>query len=116
MSLSERLLLLCLALVPLAAGADERILAYHADITVSADGSLLVNETIRVRAEGQQIRQGIYRDFPTKYRDRLGNHYQVEFEVLNVRRNGRPEPYHVARRSNGKRGVYRQTGHFDRRG
>jgi hypothetical protein len=50
---------------PLAAVADERILSFHSKIDVAADGGMDVTETIRVRAEGQAIRHGIYRDFPT---------------------------------------------------
>ena len=57
--------------------ADERILDYQSDILVHYDGNLVVTETIQVRAEGENIRRGIYRDFPTSYKDRLGNHYQL---------------------------------------
>ena len=59
------------------AQADERILAYHSDIRIDADGAMTVTETIRVRAEGTNIRRGIYRTFPTTYRDRAGNAYRV---------------------------------------
>ena len=52
--------LLCLAS---SAWADERILDYRSDIEVHEDGWLTVTETIRVRAEGNQVRRGIYRDF-----------------------------------------------------
>jgi uncharacterized membrane protein YgcG len=83
--------------------ADERILKYHSDILIHADGSLMVTETIRVRAEGQDIRRGIYRDFPTKYKDRFNNHYHVGIQVLNVQRNGSQEPFHTENRSNGIR-------------
>jgi uncharacterized membrane protein YgcG len=99
-----RALAACLALgFLLPAAADERILAYRSDISVQADGQLLVTETIRVRAEGQDIRRGIYRDFPTRYRDRFGNHYRVDFEPLSVRRDGQPEAWHSEQRSNGVR-------------
>ena len=47
------------------AAAREEILSYIADINVQDDGALEVTETIKVRAEGRQIRRGIYRDFPT---------------------------------------------------
>ena len=83
--------------------ADERILDYHSEITVAADGTMVVDENIRVRAEGQQIRRGIYRDFPTDYQDALGNHYVVDFQVLSVHRDGQPEPWHSESRSNGVR-------------
>jgi uncharacterized membrane protein YgcG len=83
--------------------ADERILDYQSDITIHTDGNLIVTETIRVRAEGQNIRNGIYRDFPTRYTDRFGNHYQVELDVQDVYRNGSTESFHTEKRSNGIR-------------
>jgi uncharacterized membrane protein YgcG len=86
-----------------AAHADERILEYRSEIEVHADASMTVSETIVVQAEGNVIRRGIFRDFPTDYRDRFGNRYRVGFEVLEVRRNGNPEAWHAERRSNGVR-------------
>jgi len=83
--------------------ADERILDYQADILVHADGELLVSETIRVRAEGQDIRRGIYRDFPTRYTDRFGNRYRIKLDIIDVKRDGAVEPYHTENRSNGVR-------------
>ena len=85
------------------AWADERILAFSSDIVVHPDASMTVTETVTVRAEGDQIRRGIFREFPTDYRDRLGNRYRVGFEVLSVRRDGAGEPYHAERLSNGVR-------------
>ncbi len=92
--------------------ADERILDYHADILIHADGGLMVTETIRVRAEGNHIRRGIYRDFPTAYKDRQGNHYKVSFQVLDVQRDGRREAYHTKNRSNGVRVYIGSSGHL----
>ncbi len=81
----------------------EAVREFHADIEVLRDGGLRVTETIRVRAEGQEIRRGIYRDFPTDYRDRQGNRVRVGFEVLEASRDGRPEPYRTSRQGNGVR-------------
>src|SRR3546814_11281100 len=58
---------------------------------------------IRVRAEGRAIRRGIYRDFPTRYRDRIGNRVVVGFEVVGVQRDGKPEPWFTANVDNGVR-------------
>ena len=85
------------------ASADERILNYDSDLAIQADGSLLVTETIRVRAEGVNIRRGLYRDFPTRYKDRYGNRVVVDFELLGVERDGRSEPNFTERLSNGVR-------------
>jgi uncharacterized membrane protein YgcG len=86
-----------------AAGAQERIVDFGADITVAADGALTVTETIVVQAEGQTIRRGILRDFPTEYRDRAGNTVRVPFDVLAVTRNGAAEDYAIESLDNGVR-------------
>ncbi|KLI98990.1 DUF2207 domain-containing protein [Luteimonas sp. FCS-9] len=101
-----RLLLSCLLLMLLCAAplrAQERILAYDSELRLGADGVLEVTERIRVRAEGRDIRRGIYRDFPTRYRDRHGNRIVVDFEMAELLRDGRPEPFFVESLSNGVR-------------
>ena len=99
----KRFWLACLLLTPAFAAADERILSFDSDIVVRQDGSIEVTETIRVRAEGQQIRRGIYRDFPTDYEDRLGNDYDVRFKPLAVLRNDRVESFNAQKMDNGVR-------------
>ena len=81
----------------------EEILSFHSDIRVNPDSTVLVHETIRVRAEGNQINHGIYRDFPTHYRDRLGNSYALTFKVREALRDGEIEDYHFDDLSNGVR-------------
>jgi uncharacterized membrane protein YgcG len=93
---------LCCALAAPARG-DERILDYRSDIHLSGGGALSVTETLQVRAEGRDIRRGIYRDFPTRYRDRRGNRVTAGFRPLSVRRNGAEEPWHSEDRANGVR-------------
>ncbi|MDR2215157.1 MAG: DUF2207 domain-containing protein [Nevskiaceae bacterium] len=95
--------LLALLAWPLAGRADERILSFYSQIEVTADGGMNVTETIRARAEGRNIRHGIYRDFPTDYRDRFGNAVRVAFEPRTLTRDGGAEPFHTERRSNGVR-------------
>ncbi len=92
----RRLLILAL-LLPLAATADERILSFHSDIRVFTDGMVEVTETIHVRAEGKQIRRGIYRDFPVDYMDRLGIDYRLRLEPIAVLRDGQAESWHSVR-------------------
>ena len=87
----------------LAASADERILDFDSHIQVRRDASLAVTETIRVVAGGDQIKRGIYRDFPIKYTNDLGLRVRVGFQVTDVRRDGQPEPYHLENQSNGIR-------------
>jgi uncharacterized membrane protein YgcG len=81
--------------------AQERILDYNIVIDIEGSGDLIINEKIAVVVEGISIRRGIYRTFPTRYKDRLGNRFNVDFEVLQVLRNGEPEPWFINKRSNG---------------
>jgi uncharacterized membrane protein len=97
------IILLFLSLYPRLVFAEERILSFHSDITVLRDASITVRETIRVKSEGNKIKHGIYRDFPTRYRDHFGTRYVVGFTVLAVLRDGHPEPFHTERMSNGER-------------
>jgi uncharacterized membrane protein YgcG len=83
--------------------ASEEILDYHSDIRVRQDASLLVTETILVRSAAVNIRHGIYRDFPTRYKDPLGNRYVIHFEVSQVLRDGQREKFHIKDQSNGER-------------
>ena len=100
----RRLALFALLYAPaLTRAQSERILDYHSDLTLENDGSLLVRESIHVFAAGNQIRHGIYRDFPTRYRDPFGNRYVVGFEVTSATRDNAPEPFRVEDQLNGKR-------------
>ncbi len=93
-------ILLIAALALLVTGqarAEERILAYDADIAIAADGVVNVTETIKVNAEGRQIRRGIFRDFPLLFDDGTGKTHKVGFEVVSVTRSGEAEPWFVER-------------------
>jgi uncharacterized membrane protein YgcG len=81
----------------------ERIRLFHGDISVNRDASMTVTETITVNCTGEVIKRGIYRDFPTTYRNRFNDIYRVRFEVLDVRRDGSPEPFHIQQLDNGVR-------------
>jgi uncharacterized membrane protein YgcG len=114
--------------------SNERILSFDSDITINVDGSMIVIEKIKAEALGINIKRGIFRDFPTQYKDQYNNNYNVQFEVLSIKRDGNPEDYHTENLSNGIRvycgrkdyflpnGVYtyeikyktnRQLGYFD---
>jgi len=102
-----------------AAAAAEKILSFDSSVKVYPDSSLEVRENIRVAASGDRIKRGIYRDFPTRYKDKRGNNYQVDFQVISASRDGRPESYRLERRSNGvrvylgKSNIYLSPGEYD---
>ena len=117
-----------------AAHALEKIISFDSEIWIQQDGSLNVRETITVQAEGDQIKRGIYRDFPTRYTSARGVRTTTTFDVLAVNRDGRDENWFTENQANGVRlyignedvfldpGRYvyeityntdRQLGHFD---
>ena len=97
------LLVLSCVLMLGSAHAREEILDYRIKVDIQADGQIDVIEQITVRAQGEQIRRGLYRDFPTRYRDRAGNNVVVGLEVVGVERDGQPEPWFTERMNNGIR-------------
>lgn len=97
------LLSLCLIGTGVAATASEKILSFTGHITVDPDAGMRVTEIIKVSSAGDQIKRGIYRDFPTTYRDQAGNRYTVGFTILAVARDGKPEAYHTQNLENGIR-------------
>jgi uncharacterized membrane protein YgcG len=100
-----RKLLACVAIIVSvrSAAAQERIISYNSQVEIVADGSVDVTERIKVHADGNQIRRGIYRDFPTRYTDRFGNRLNVDLDVLSVQRNDVMEPWFTEKMSNGIR-------------
>ena len=85
------------------AHAQEKIVNYDVHIKINKNSTLLITEEITVIAAGKKIKRGIFRDFPTRYKDKKGVKYNVGFKVKEVKRNTRKEAYHLKSQSNGKR-------------
>jgi uncharacterized membrane protein YgcG len=94
--------LLFLVASPASAQDEERITNYASDISVARNGTLTVTETIAVIAEGDQIKHGIYRDFPTTY-THDGQTRRVGFDVVRVTLDGGSVPYEVDAIDSGER-------------
>lgn len=78
-------------------GPVERITNFDSQITLSRMGEIEVTETITVRARGDQIRRGIFRDFPTQRGRQWYGPHRVAFHVLTVTKNGQPESWFIER-------------------
>lgn len=105
----KNLILICmvsitLLLLPNTSNATaEQILDYKSEIEIKKDSTMIVEETITVYSTGDEIKRGIYRDFPTQYKDKHGNKYNVGFEILSIKRDGKNEDYHTEKMKNGIR-------------
>jgi hypothetical protein len=78
--------------------AAELIHSFDSTVRVAKNGELTVTEAIRVEADGREIRHGIYRDFPLTFKDAGGKVREVDFKLLGVERDGKPERYSTTRR------------------
>ncbi len=88
------------------ARADERILDFQSNVEVNTDASLSVTESIKVRAENDKIRHGIYRDFPTIYVDEHSKRHSTTFDVRKVTLDDAPVQYRIEKRAAGVVRVY----------
>lgn len=93
------LLMLC---APLIRSAEE-ILDYRLWIDLQPDTTLEIREEITVRAEGNEIKRGIFRDFPVRYTTNRGMSHRVGFKVVEVLRDGEPEPWRVESKGSDQR-------------
>ena len=100
-----RRLVFALACLVQATGANAQEIIHRFDslVQVARDGTLTVTETIAVRAEGREIKRGIYRDFPLTFQDAEGRSREVTFKLLGVTRDGKSEPHFTRRANNGIR-------------
>lgn len=80
----------------------ERIIHFHSDLEVQKNCDLLVTETIKVYSKSSYIKRGIFRDIPLSY-DYRGGNVKVGFELLEIKKNGKNEPYHTEWLDNGIR-------------
>jgi len=85
------------------AAEAERILSFDSVVTVHADSTLTVQETIRFISAGISIQHGLYRDFPTTYENPGRAPVRVAFQVLGLMRDGSTEPWHTVQQTNGVR-------------
>ncbi len=77
--------------------SEEKILDFSSTVVVSPQGLMTVREDITVRVEHREIRRGIFRNFPTDYRDDAGKLHRVKFDVQEVLLDGSPVKYSTSR-------------------
>lgn len=77
--------------------------SFTSDITIARDGSLRIAETIIYTHPTRANLHGIYRDFPTDYRTRMGHVVKVGFTVTGASRDGTLIAYRTVQHENGSR-------------
>lgn len=71
----------------------ERIISFQSDITIAEDADVIVTETIKVFANGNAIKRGIFRALPM-VRNINGGKEKISYNIVSVERDGVKEPYH----------------------
>ncbi|WP_273445779.1 DUF2207 domain-containing protein [Neolewinella agarilytica] len=84
---------------------QEAIRSFSAELTVQTDGSVLVDETITVYADGKEIKRGITRALHRRPIGEDAATNRFDYEVLSVTRDGSDESYHT-KSENGYRVIY----------
>lgn len=92
---------LALTLVPAAATEAERVLAFSADLTVDASGTMTVVESIGVHSEAREIVHGIIRTIPTDYHDATGKPVALKVSDVVVARDGYADGAEIGTTENG---------------
>ncbi|WP_422035858.1 DUF2207 domain-containing protein [Roseibium sp.] len=117
-AIAGALVALFIVLSGAAVQAEERINRFVSTVEVAESGLLTVTETISVRAEGNQIKRGIYRDIPLRAEGADGRTYRVGFKLLSVLQDGSSASYFVRDSSDGVRiyigdeNVFLQPGNY----
>lgn len=72
----------------------EHILSFDADIIISKDAEVTITEKIKVYAEGNNIKRGIFRTLPL-WRNINGKKTRIHYDLVSVLKNGAKEKYHT---------------------
>ena len=78
---------------------QERITNFDITLDVQADGSLIVTESIDIIANGDQIKRGIFREFP-RYYDFMGVTLENDYKIISATKNGAPENQNISYNGN----------------
>lgn len=79
------------------------IKSYNSNIILQPDGALNITEIINVMVDGNVIKHGIYRDFPTDYQLMEDGTRHIDFKLIDTQLDGNYTPNHLADMNNGVR-------------
>ena len=73
----------------------ERIIRFHADITIDVNGRIEVAEHIKVFAAGKEIRRGIIREIPLYRKNKKGKRVPMAYKILAIQCDGQDTWYEI---------------------
>ncbi len=78
---------------------QEKIERFNSLITVDSSGLVVITEQIDVQVAGKIFKRGIVRDLPLKRKSNNGGTYRVDYQIDEVKANGKPSPWHTEKKS-----------------
>ncbi|GAA5222041.1 DUF2207 domain-containing protein [Membranihabitans marinus] len=75
--------------------AQEEILSYDVDILIGTKNNIEVTEKITIRSEGNEIRRGIYRNFPISRPNANNVSEPTPIRIQSIKKDGKSEPFHT---------------------
>lgn len=73
----------------------EGIISFHSDITIENSGLVRISEHIKVYANGDKIKRGIFRDIPLYRPNKYGREQRIDINVLQVLKDSLETNYKV---------------------
>ena len=85
---------------------EERLYTHHSDIVIDTLGVIKVREKIRIYAKGDLFKRGITRELPITRYDVKGKPVKVNYNILDVYKNGNKEEFFVTKSETGHLLIY----------
>ncbi len=82
----------------------EHIFSFHSDIVISKDAETTITEKIKVYADGNIIKRGIFRSLPLS-RNINGKNIRIKYDIISIKKDGSKENYRTDK-TNSDLGIY----------
>ena len=79
--------------------AQERLIYFKSNITTDTNAIIHVTEKIKIFAEGDIFKRGIFRNIPTSRKDVDGNYIKLDFNNISVLQDGKPAVFKTSDKS-----------------
>ena len=79
--------------------AQERLIYFKTNITTDTNAVIQVTERIKIQAEGDIFKRGIFRNIPTSRKDVEGNYIKLDFSDISVLQDGEPATFKTSYKS-----------------
>lgn len=97
---------------------EEKMISFHADISLDTTGMMTVREQIRIYAKGEFFKRGITRALPLSRSDKDNNRIKISYSVREVLLEGRPVNFFIEKENDnliiyvGEKDIFLEPGYY----